>query len=125
MKITLQLIQQKENVRKGILDIKSFLYRQKRMGRLFFQENIHELETNHLFEVYFYLMPSEISSVNAFPIPIQDFCIHKDKDQQYEFLSKYFERYYMRTITDTNLFYHYELQHPFIAKEYVWYFKNK
>lgn len=95
------------------------------MGRLFFQENIHELETNHLFEMYFYLMPSEISSVNAFPIPIQEFCIHKDKSQQYEFLSKYFEKYYMKTITDTNFFYQYELQHPFIAKEYVWYFKNK
>ncbi|MGG3269854.1 hypothetical protein ABEP16_13155 [Priestia aryabhattai] len=124
MKITLQRIQQKGSVKEGILDIKSFLYRQKRKGRLFFQENIHELEVNHFFEMYFYLMPSEISSINAFPIPIQEFCIYKNTDQQYEFMYKYFQRYYMKKVNDTEFFSKYDLKNPFIGEEYIWYFKK-
>jgi hypothetical protein len=125
MKVMLSEIQKNLNNRNlnNTLDMKAFLTQHKKEGTLFFKESISDLEDDSLFELYFYLMPNTKSTINAFPIPIQDFQFYKDKKNHFEFMWRYFENYYFIKVESLEYFEQYDYKHPYVGTKYLWYFK--
>ncbi|NRF89867.1 hypothetical protein HQN89_02280 [Paenibacillus frigoriresistens] len=120
MEITLRQIKQ-DYPMKNILVLKSYLQAQKKKGTLFIKETISELQESTIFNLYFYKIASPNSKIDAFPVPILDFQIYKNKIDQYNFMKYYFEKYYPLTVRINEFFELYNTKHPFVGTDYIWF----
>lgn len=104
--------------------VKSRLTKWKQEGVWFYNENIALIDENTPFHAYYYLKPSSTSFVNAFPVPRAVHLTHCSDYQQYLFLKHYFESYYPNHPFTYKEFTKYNLDSPYLAKRFVWYFKK-
>ncbi|ESU70879.1 hypothetical protein T260_16610 [Geobacillus thermopakistaniensis] len=123
MKITINdLIRCRAFRSKNIQQIKKWLYHCKKSGILFFEENVFELTSSTPFNIYYALSPYKSSDINPFPIPIKDFTLFDDLDEDLEFMRHYFEKYYKKRVLDNRYFLFYETE-PYVGIHYIWYYR--
>ena len=107
-----------------LLKVKRDLIQYKKQGRLFFDCDILQLGWEEAFEIYFYLVPNKRSEINAFPVPLERFQLHKKQQEQVGYLKEYFESYYEGKDWNEADFFEYNRQKPFVGEKFVWYFKR-
>lgn len=126
MKVTLKSIcDAKDYSPFELLKAKRDLVRFKKQGRLFFDCDVARLNWDDEFEVYFHLLPHKRSEINAFPVPLERFQLHREPRLQAHYLKEYFESYYEGKNWRDEYFYQYNEQKPFIGEKFVWYFKRR
>jgi len=123
MKTTLEKVQQ-TLLNPTILDSKKYLQSLKKRGVIFIRENIYMLKVSDVINLYYFLVPSHRSQVDAFPIPIRQFQFYKAETDQYVFMRNFFESYYSISINDLNFFSQYDYKRPFVGTEYIWMYKH-
>lgn len=123
MKITINdLIHCRALKSKNIQQVKKWLYDCKKSGILFFEESIFELANFTPFNIYFALSSYKSSGINPFPVPIKDFTLFDDLNEQLEFMRHYFEKYYKKRVLDNRYFLFYEIE-PYVGTHYIWYYR--
>ncbi|HBZ80248.1 MULTISPECIES: hypothetical protein [Brevibacillus] len=122
MFVTINQIQKQAFPKKNLIQIKTFLHKEKQKGTIFFRDNIFELTEQTAFNLYYCVHPG-CSCIDAFPIPIKDFQYFKRKADEKRFLKNYFERYYQQSLPSRTIN-QYEFHSPYVGSEYVWVYKK-
>lgn len=108
-----------------VLRIKKYLLSYRKEGKIFFDVDLVSLDLHTEFEVYYHMLPSQVSQQNAFPVPVDLFHIHSNTTNQTTYIKPFFESYYKGTPLNEADFSAYVSQEPFIGQSYVWYYKRK
>ena len=125
MNVTLKTIcETKDTSPFGLLQAKQELIHLKNEGRLFFDCNIARLNWEDEFQIYYHFLPHQQSEINAFPVPLERFQLHKNQQLHAHYLKEYFESYYEGKDWKEEWFPQYTEQKPFVGEKYVWYFKR-
>lgn len=122
VKVTIDEIMEKVIWGENVLEVKKNLYKYKKKGELFFEERLSCINQYKKFEIYYYDCPSPVTTVNAFPIPLQEYKCYKTNEENIRFLRSYYELYYQKKAEDALLFSKYKL---YVGTDYVWYYKRK
>jgi hypothetical protein len=123
MEMTLRKVLKLCHSKKTIEELKVFLQGHKKKGTIFIRENISAFEPDEKFEFYYFLMPSRVSTIDAFPIPISDFEFKEDIDQQCDLYKFHFEKYY-RTIKFKRAVFQQYSAIPYVGTDHIWLYKN-
>lgn len=119
MEITVDEIMKKVIWGVNILEVKKNLYKYKKKGKLFFDEKLSCINLYKKFEIYYYECPSPVTTVNAFPIPIQEYKCYKTNEENIRFLRSYYELYYQKKAEEALPFTKYKL---YVGTDYVWFY---
>jgi len=108
----------------SLMALKAALVKDKKRGLIFFHEDLSVLLPHEPFHLLCYWLPGNTSSHVAFPVPLSEFLSfsHQKKNEQH--LKSYYELFFQTKISDELFFHTYDLSHPFIGSEYVWYIKR-
>jgi hypothetical protein len=124
MKVTLDtILRSKKWDETNALELKHELLHYKKKGKLFFMEDMSSIGVNEEFELYYFQLPNEQTSVNAFPVPKEEFRCGQSDEKLFEYLKSFFEMYYPNTLFDEKWFEQYK-QQPYVGAEYVWYYQD-
>ncbi|SFS75865.1 hypothetical protein [Paenibacillus sp. BC26] len=122
MKITLKDIMNEQLWGQTILEVKQTLINYKKKGQIFFEESISQLEQQNTFEIYYFGRSNEKSTINAFPIPIQEFRLFNNQKENRKFINGYFTKYYGIDKNDERVQpSNYKL---FVGTDFVWLYSN-
>lgn len=122
MKITLNEIMREVIWGDSMLEVKKNLYKYKKKGELFFEEQISCINQHKKFEMYYCHCPSLVTVENAFPIPLKEYRCYKTKDENLRFLREYYEQYYKKESVDALPFNKYKF---YVGTDYIWFYKKK
>lgn len=122
MFVTLHQIQNIDNFKgRSLLQIKNELMRLKKKGVLFYSADICSLREEEQFQISYFLLPSEHSRSEAFPIPLSEFIpFSKNEYDYFHYLKPFYESYYPNNDWNESVFCTYDYRKPFIGSEYVW-----
>lgn len=124
MILTLEEIMKNAFPEKNILSVKRHLQVLKKKGSIFFKEDLLLLESQRKFEMYYHVLPSHKTQIDAFPVSIVDFEFVIDTKEQLTFMKAFFEKYYC--ISKPKEYFHsYNYRDPFIGTHFLWFSKNK
>lgn len=107
-----------------MLQLKKELIGYQKSGKVFFEVDIMSLDMETEFEMYYSIVPNKDTVQNAFPVPLDYFQVHKNERERYNYLKGFYETYYNDKDFVESDFQDYDLQKPFVGKEYVWYYKR-
>jgi len=108
----------------SFMEMKVALMNDKKRGLLFFKEDLSTLLPDQPFHLLYFWLPGKTSSHLAFPVPLSEFLSFHHEKKKDDLVKPYYELFFETTISD-ELFQHtYDLSHPFIGSEYVWYVKR-
>jgi hypothetical protein len=108
----------------SLMEVKAKLMNYKKRGIVFFNEDISTLLPKQPFHLLYFWLPGHSSLQEAFPVPIKHFQSFKFEMEQTSYLKDYFETFYETSISDEKFGHTYDLFHPFVGTEYVWYLKR-
>lgn len=111
--------------KKPILHIKKELIQYQKEGVIFILGDILCIEGHTPFQLYCSYASSKKSNINAFPVPKEYHIIYKSEEEHYQYLKEYFRKYYDNRKLSRKEFSCYNFKNPYIAKDYVWYYKNE
>ncbi|WP_165770729.1 hypothetical protein [Bacillus cereus] len=116
-----------KSLRKGdyedIKHLKRFLYQSKKSGILFFEPSVFEMNNQIEFDLYFVDQVSSKSTINAFPIPVQEYCMIENSVERYYYLKTYFDKYYNDDATFS--YGQFKLYSVFWGTKYIWCYKKE
>ncbi|HDX9674308.1 hypothetical protein PDL02_20560 [Bacillus cereus group sp. LD113LC] len=124
MKVNLKLFLGDQQVKRSLKEVKLVLYMAKQQGLVFYKENIFTLQHGDDFDLYFVGRPSFQTKANAFPISVSEYEMFDTKDKYLGFLQKCYERYYPKEKMSKKILLSYELDNPFVGREYIWFYKK-
>jgi len=122
---TIDLLQKEEIF--GVLNFLEYKHRLlqlKNSGWIFFRDSLAELTKNTPIRIYFAILPTVNTAKDAFPVPIEFFSLTRNISDQLNFMKNYYERYYEVEISDLEFFSGYDCYRPYVAREFVWYFRR-
>jgi hypothetical protein len=96
----------------------------KRWGWLFFRENLQELQKKQTFELYLHEMSCPLGTIDAFPVPAEDYDRFQCWGEKEFLLRRFFEKYYGRKPKE-KIREVYEVDNPYRGKDYVWYYRRR
>lgn len=111
----------KQDKRKNPLLLKSRLSEYKKKGLVFYEENITSLLYDEPFLLYYHLTPNHNSPLNAFPIPMNEFCTLERQFEKDLFLKEYFFNYYGDLI-NCDAYFDKQTWSVYKGLEYAWFY---
>lgn len=107
----------------SVLATKEYLIKKRKEGVIFFKDDISSLTIDRSFQLYYYMMPSKKTLIDAFPIPTKAFRIYKNKRESFVFMYQFFKQYYQVSHGDLSFFEQYNLDSPYVGIKYIWFYK--
>ncbi|OJE31676.1 hypothetical protein BAQ47_03240 [Bacillus tropicus] len=106
-----------------IKNLKRFLYQSKKSGILFFEPSVFEINNQIEFDLYFVDQASSKSTINAFPIPVQEYRMIDNHMERYYYLKSYFDKYY-NDVADFS-YGQFKLYSVYWGTSYIWCYKKE